>query len=207
MKGCEENPEIQSSVEDAHDPDEDDEGQGAKGRVGIAVDVWMSGLVNLEQDQDGDCVHESRIELEIDMAWTDVITSAHDSFHNQSKAHCVIHAKVLWDSVLPVVSGIFSDKLPVHQILPGYNEHEEKSEKHIAKVGEDVVEIAKDSQRMSTEKVVVAEILVSGGIGHILISEHELNHWKAVENGDRQQIPMIQIGFPSQNSRRLSRQI
>ena len=44
--------------------DKDDKGQSTEGGISVGVDVWMTGLVDLQHDQEGDRVHEGGIELE-----------------------------------------------------------------------------------------------------------------------------------------------
>ena len=63
VEGDEEQPEVRVAVEDADDADEDDERQRGEGHVGVGVDVRVPRLVDLEQDEDGDGVHEGRVEL------------------------------------------------------------------------------------------------------------------------------------------------
>ena len=63
VEGDEEQPEVGVAVEDADDADEDDERQRGEGHVGVGVDVRVPRLVDLEQDEDGDGVHEGRVEL------------------------------------------------------------------------------------------------------------------------------------------------
>ena len=60
---------------------------------------FLPGLVDLEQDEDGDGVHEGRVELEVGVVWADVVTCAHDPLHDEGEAHGVVHAKVLRDAV------------------------------------------------------------------------------------------------------------
>ena len=60
---------------------------------------FLPGLVDLEQDEDGDRVHEGRVELEVGVVGADVVARAHDPLHDEGEAHGVVHAKVLGDAV------------------------------------------------------------------------------------------------------------
>ena len=51
--------------------------QDSKRCVGVGIDIRMSGLVDLEQDQDGDGVHEGSVELEVRVVRTHVVAPTH----------------------------------------------------------------------------------------------------------------------------------
>ena len=53
-----------SLVEDPDDFEEHDQGDADEDLVGVGRDVRMPELVNLHEAQDGDQVHEGRVELE-----------------------------------------------------------------------------------------------------------------------------------------------
>ena len=52
--------------------------QNSKSRVCIGVDVRMPCLIDGEQNENGDGVHEGSVELEVRVVWAHVITSTHD---------------------------------------------------------------------------------------------------------------------------------
>ena len=95
------------------------------------------------------------------MVGTDVITTGHHAFHHQGKAHGVEHTRVLRNSILSIHSWVFLHQLPVEELSSPHKDHEEPSKHHIANVGEDVVEIGECPKGMSTQEVVVAEILIA----------------------------------------------
>ena len=54
--------------------------QHPEGRVGVCVNVRMSRLIDLEQDENRDGVHEGGVELEVRVVRANVVTPAHDSY-------------------------------------------------------------------------------------------------------------------------------
>ena len=57
----------------------------------------------------------------------------------------------------------------------------------------EMVEVGDHSQGMRAKKVVEAQILVPRRVGHLLVGNHKLDHWKSVEDRNRGQVPMVQV--------------
>ena len=68
--------------------------------VGAATDVRVPELVELDEAERGDGVHEGGVELEILVCGADVVGSAEQALHNHGQAHGVKDAEVLRDSKL-----------------------------------------------------------------------------------------------------------
>ena len=49
----------------------------------------MSSFEDAEVHEDGKEVHVGRVELEVDVGWTDVVAGGHDPDHDQGEAHRV----------------------------------------------------------------------------------------------------------------------
>ena len=117
------------------------------------------------------------------------------TFHDQGNSHGVVHPKMLRNPVQPINSGIDSNSFLVLTLFALGNHDEQYAEKDVANVGVDVVEVREDSQGMSAEEVVIADVLVSCLICHRLIREHQLNDWESIKDGYSDQIPLVQLGF------------
>ena len=57
--------------------------QHPEGGIGVGVDVRMTRLVDIEEDEDGDGVHEGRVELEVGVVRADVVAAAHDAWNER----------------------------------------------------------------------------------------------------------------------------
>ena len=56
----------------------------------------------------------------------------------------------------------------MQNVLALDNQHEEDAQGDVANVGEHVVEVGEEEEGVGAQKVVVAEVEVSSGVGHIL---------------------------------------
>lgn len=56
-------------------------------------------LEELDQHEDGDQVHEGRVELEADGGRADVVAGRHDALHGQGQAHGVVQLELLGHAV------------------------------------------------------------------------------------------------------------
>lgn len=66
--------------------------------MSIRSDVGMSELVDFEEDQDCNDVHERGVELEVHLGRTDVVTTAEDTFQSYGSSQCVEDAIVFRDA-------------------------------------------------------------------------------------------------------------
>ena len=63
----------------------------------------MTDLVDLEEDEDGDDIHEGGVELEVDFSRTDVVAGGEDALHGEGPSHGVEDTVLLGDA--PAAAG------------------------------------------------------------------------------------------------------
>ena len=68
------------------------------------------------------------------MVGADVVAARHHALHDQSEAHGVEHARVLWNSIFPVDPRVFLNQLSVQELSPPDKDHEEAPKHHVADV-------------------------------------------------------------------------
>ena len=122
---------------------------------------FLPELIDLQHTENGNGVHEGCVELEVGVVWTDVIGARHEALHDQCEPHGIEETWVIWYSIFPVDIRVLRHQLLVQQLSPPDEHHEEAPQHHVANVGEDVVEIGECPKGMSTQEVVVAEILIA----------------------------------------------
>lgn len=141
----------------------------------------MSKLVNLDDSQHAHDIHHGRIKLKTVVGGTDVVADAEEALSKQGQAHGIEDAQLLQDAFarLMIVLGL----LLVRQLpsLDPDQANEGDAIHHEGDIGDDMIEIGKDVERLGTFKVVVAKILGTGqGLG-LLDQKDKLNAGDEVE--------------------------
>ena len=62
-------------MQNSNNTNKNDKGQNSKCRISIGIDIRMSGLIDFQQNQNRNCVHESRVKLEVCVIWTNMVTT------------------------------------------------------------------------------------------------------------------------------------
>ena len=75
MESRKKDPKEYISMQNSNNTNKNDKGQNSKSRISIGIDVRMSGLIDFQQNQYGNCVHESSIKLEVCVIWTNMVTT------------------------------------------------------------------------------------------------------------------------------------
>uniref|UniRef100_A0A1I8HFI4 EF-hand domain-containing protein n=2 Tax=Macrostomum lignano TaxID=282301 RepID=A0A1I8HFI4_9PLAT len=158
-----------AAIEDAKQAGEDDDGQGQVGGVGGRVRVRVAGLVEAQGAQAAEHVHEGRVELEIAVAWADVIAGRHDALHDERHPHGVVEAVVLRQAQRRLQRSPTPRRpASLKEIAAPDEQQEQQPEQAVADVGEDAVERRDRAQRVRALEVVEADVLVPAGVEHPL---------------------------------------
>ena len=75
MESRKKDPKEYISMQNSNNTNKNDKGQNSKSRISIGIDVRMSGLIDFQQNQYRNCIHESRIKLEVCVIWTNMVTT------------------------------------------------------------------------------------------------------------------------------------
>ena len=88
----EQGPEEPAGVEDAENLEDESHSDDQEDMVGHVCDISVAELVDLEEDQDGDAVHEGGVELEVLCRGADVVTTTEDPLQDERCSHGVEYA-------------------------------------------------------------------------------------------------------------------
>lgn len=146
-------------------------------------------------------------ELEVGVIGADVVTSTEHPFHHQCNAHGIEETEVFGNPVFrgKDVLGFQSssmDNVPVQDY-----QQEEAAQEHVAQVTEYVVEGTQDTQGVSTEEVVVADILVASDVDNCLVGDNQLDHRQSIKHSNGNDVPKINLILFADNSSVLPGQI
>merc|ERR1719429_607728 len=172
-------------------------------KVPSGGNVGVTELVDLEEDQHCDGVHEGGVKLEVLGSGTDVVAAGENPLHDESTTHGVEDAVGLGDAAkLWMRSRVFTcicefflgnqrltAELLVFSASVFHDQDEEESTNDVANVAEDVAEVCNWSPRVETEEVEVARVHVALLQRHVLVIQDQLEHRESVVDSDYEDVP------------------
>eukprot|EP00095_Tigriopus_kingsejongensis_P002083 maker-scaffold866_size86999-snap-gene-0.18 protein:Tk02083 transcript:maker-scaffold866_size86999-snap-gene-0.18-mRNA-1 annotation:"EC1118_1D0_1398p" len=138
----------------------------------------MAKLVDLEEEEHGQDVHERGVELVIDPTGTAVVGGAEDSLHDESSAQGVEYAEMLRNALL---AGLGQG-------------HEQKAKGRVGNVAQDVAEVLDAHEAELALEVEIARVQIPSQEDVLLVGQEELDHGQAVEEAHEEHQPAVQSG-------------
>ena len=140
--------------------------------------IRMTELVNLQEYQQSDYIHEGCVKLKVLCGGADVVAGTQQALHDEGKAKGIVYAILVRNTTVIRVVGF----IPVYAKVPvlgtsSMDQDNEKEARHqVAKVAEHVTKIFKDPEPCHAFKVEIANILVTRVMVDLLMVKDKLKH-------------------------------